>query len=1003
MSEPEYDSIAPPARVWRWFGQKYSDSGDKEITKKKKHDQGTHGYHRDPNMHTGIVKLYLTYASRVRDIIHKDGFNYFIISVICVAGVNVGIQSYEEMDDILALDVLDNVILIVFSLEIILKIIAEGLAPMLYFIGDEWKWNTFDFSIVFMSLPLWNGLFGGGSLALLRLVRLMRLAKIIKKIPALQVIVHGLVGGLASIGYILLLLILVLYMFAVAGVYMFRSNDPFHFGTLPIALMTMFRCSTLDAWSDVMFLNIFGCDGYSYLYVSEEEKDESNKLFWCRNPKKQFVLSASYFVFFVVVSALVMLSLFIGAVTLSMNDSLNELKRKAEEKKMRSRFEKNINKLRLASSILNLRTRSRVHSSNQLSADAGSSNASYDCGQSTSMRSDISPSLRMFYFHSHGHPMARSLTSSNATSPNVSTRKLVQGDVKSASTDVENNRGELRLGSAMSERESPTSIHLSNASQDRDHVKRMMSFMGKHSEFSFRDDEVSGATLEKSSSLFNLDPCLPEWYKKWREDQTALASLNQRIEIGRLLRIGMGVEPHGIEDDPKSLTTFIKRLIEAEKWSQSYEILVEHSKYISEHSHFVNFVTAVIVIAGINVGVQTDERITGVEEIYETSVVLDKFILSVFTFECVLKILAEGYKPWVYFSDNWNKFDFIIVVGSYTPGAGSLLTMLRLLRLLRVLKLVKSLPQLAVIVNALLMGMSSIGYIGMILFLCFYAFAILGMLLFRDNDPFHFGNLHISMFTLFRCSTLDDWTEIMYVNLYGCDRYPGVYEDFPEMCDKPNAIGIIAPLYFNIFILVGAQILLTLFIGVITTSMEQAQEIKDRDMKLERQCKSLKNSLDLTDVQMKCFRRVFKMLDDGVTGILSEADMAVCFESIEELLYPFSIEDEIRKADPEGRGVDLVTLIVVICNLPSCKYKRLLRRTLRRWIVNRRARGLLQPEKVSVRQVEFNSSSSDKRVMSIRNLAVKIKTNIVYPGSALHNVPDDTTPHIACIEKPLNN
>eukprot|EP01050_Picozoa_sp_SAG11_P020185 SAG11_NODE_3359_length_2501_cov_1.511657_4_plen_90_part_01 len=39
---------------------------------------------------------------------------------------------------------------------------------------------------------------------------------------------------------------------------------------------------------------------------------------------------------------------------------------------------------------------------------------------------------------------------------------------------------------------------------------------------------------------------------------------------------------------------------------------------------------------------------------------------------------------------------------------------------------------------------------------------------FRDNDPFHFGNLGLAMLTLFRCSTGDDWTDIMYFQAYSC-------------------------------------------------------------------------------------------------------------------------------------------------------------------------------------------------------------------------------------------
>jgi len=116
-----------------------------------------------------------------------------------------------------------------------------------------------------------------------------------------------------------------------------------------------------------------------------------------------------------------------------------------------------------------------------------------------------------------------------------------------------------------------------------------------------------------------------------------------------------------------------------------------------------------------------------------------------------------------------------------------MITMLKLLRLLRVLKLVKSLKQLQVLVDAMIMGLSSIGFIGLILFMVFYMFAILGMVLFEQNDPWHFGTLHMSLITLFRCSTLEDWSDVMYINMYGCDKYG--YEDMPEDCTNPSAQG----------------------------------------------------------------------------------------------------------------------------------------------------------------------------------------------------------------------
>ena len=65
-------------------------------------------------------------------------------------------------------------------------------------------------------------------------------------------------------------------------------------------------------------------------------------------------------------------------------------------------------------------------------------------------------------------------------------------------------------------------------------------------------------------------------------------------------------------------------------------------------------------------------------------------------------------------------------------------------------------------------GIGSIGYIAIILVLFFYVFAIIGMIVFKKNDPWHFGTLPYAMLSLFRASTLEDWTDIMYINMYGC-------------------------------------------------------------------------------------------------------------------------------------------------------------------------------------------------------------------------------------------
>ena len=221
-----------------------------------------------PDEWEGLMKLWIEKVSiPFRVLALSDSFNGIILVVIIIAGILVGVQTYPGMETNSIAVLVDNIILVIFCVEILVKVLAEGMAPWRYFTSKEWKWNNFDFVIVMLCMPFVDL---GNSIALLRLLRLMRLAKLVRKIPQLQMIIMGLIGGLGSIGYILLLLFLVFYLFAIAGIYAFRENDPWHMGDLWTALLTLFRASTLEDWTDLMYINMFGCGTYANIYVSDE-------------------------------------------------------------------------------------------------------------------------------------------------------------------------------------------------------------------------------------------------------------------------------------------------------------------------------------------------------------------------------------------------------------------------------------------------------------------------------------------------------------------------------------------------------------------------------------------------------------------------------------------------------------------------------------------------------------------------------------------------------------
>lgn len=248
--------------------------------------------------------------------------------------------------------------------------------------------------------------------------------------------------------------------------------------------------------------------------------------------------------------------------------------------------------------------------------------------------------------------------------------------------------------------------------------------------------------------------------------------------------------------------------------------MVSLCKKIAESKWFQNSITIAIIIAGILVGIATYTEFA--ERHHVLLELLNKIILWIFVAEVVIKMVAEGKKPWRYFNDGWNVFDFIIVAAAFMPFGGSSVAVLRLLRLLRVLKLVKALPKLQLLVNALLKSIPSMGYVSILLLLLFYIYAVAAVFFFGANDPIHFENLQMSMLSLFRVVTLEDWTDVMYISMYGCENYG--YDGNMNLCTNSSAHPIGAAIFFVSFVLFGTMIILNLFIGVIMNGMDEARE-----------------------------------------------------------------------------------------------------------------------------------------------------------------------------------
>ena len=216
--------------------------------------------------------------------------------------------------------------------------------------------------------------------------------------------------------------------------------------------------------------------------------------------------------------------------------------------------------------------------------------------------------------------------------------------------------------------------------------------------------------------------------------------------------------------------------------------------------HFDAFIIGLILLNGIIIGLETSKTVHA--NYHEWIFTANRMILGVFIAEVVVKIGAVWPKPGRYFKSGWNIFDFSVVVFSLIPATGEFAMVARLLRLLRVVRLISTIPELRLIVTTLIRSLPSMGHVVMLMSIIFYIYGVMGYHLFNQHDPVHWGNLGLSLLTLFRIVTLEDWTDVMY---------------------KAMELHHLAWIYFVSFVVLGTFVVVNLFIAVVLNNLEEAK------------------------------------------------------------------------------------------------------------------------------------------------------------------------------------
>ena len=341
---------------------------------------------------------------------------------------------------------------------------------------------------------------------------------------------------------------------------------------------------------------------------------------------------------------------------------------------------------------------------------------------------------------------------------------------------------------------------------------------------------------EAFQNLENLD--LEEQIQKIGKDLQKLKNIDEQQKLSIRSMIEEIIFADGeFTDEEKILYDLMLENMEITSNTENFggKKGFEHIFSNIENNRFFNiFINCMIVFTGILVGIETNDDL--VEDYQFLFHMIDQTIKYIFLVEIIIRFTAKYKRPLEFFSDGWNIFDSILVIANFLPF-GTYPFILRVLRLLRFSRIFRRVPQLRMIIISLIHSIKPIIFVGIILVLLIYIYGIVGKTAFSKNDPVHFGSLGISMVSLVRAATFEDWTDLMYTQMYGCNNYG--YESTPEKCTSPSKMPNFSIFFFISFIIISGVVIINFVVGVIIQSMSDSKEKMRRTEELSSTLKNM--------------------------------------------------------------------------------------------------------------------------------------------------------------------
>jgi len=246
---------------------------------------------------------------------------------------------------------------------------------------------------------------------------------------------------------------------------------------------------------------------------------------------------------------------------------------------------------------------------------------------------------------------------------------------------------------------------------------------------------------------------------------------------------------------------------------------------------------------------------------------LNYLFTGIFTVEMAIKMIGLGCGR--YFVDNWNKFDFFIVLVSYVgigldlfssdlPLSPSILRIMRIFRMVRILKLLKTAQGVRALLDCVFQSIGQIANMCSLLFIFFVVFAAAGVELFGRlgcnlgpcsgiSEHANFSNFGMALLALFRICTGDNGNGILKDAMR---TSPDCDDSEKCLVDCCSSVWI-APAYFMSFTVLAQFVLLNVAIAVLMAQLEESQETALEDA-LEQQHLQELSEADAKVVSERC-------------------------------------------------------------------------------------------------------------------------------------------------------